>query len=102
MSGECSLGTSLLQCSHPRLEKIPCHVQDNTLLNQIRRAMPDTEILDIGVIQCTPGCDVVEGDQLLYIDERHFTKLGAKPVGDQVRVSLELLGIINSEPRYKR
>ncbi len=49
--------------------------------------MPDVEILDIGAIQCAPGCNVVEGDQLLYIDERHFTKLGAKRVGDRVRVS---------------
>jgi hypothetical protein len=60
------------------------------------------EILDKGAIQCEPGCDVVEGDQLLYIHEKHFTELGAKPVGDRVTVSLDLLGIIDSEPGYKR
>ena len=76
-------------------------IQDNTLLNQMRSAMPDVEILDIGAIQCVPGCDVVEGDQLLYIDERHFTKLGAKRVGDRVRVSFDLLEFINSESGYR-
>jgi len=77
-------------------------IQDNTLLDQMRTAMPDVEILDIGAIQCAPGCDVVEGDQLLYIDERHFTKLGAKRVGERVRELFDLPGFISSEPVEKR
>jgi len=77
-------------------------IRDNTRLNQMRSAMPDVEILDIGAIQCAPDCDVVEGDQLLYIDERHFTKLGAKRVGERVRASFDLLGFIHSEPGEKR
>jgi SGNH domain (fused to AT3 domains) len=77
-------------------------IQDNTLLDQMRTAMPDVQILDIGAIQCAPACNVVEGDQLLYIDERHFTKLGAKRVGERVRASFDLLGFIHSEPGKKR
>jgi hypothetical protein len=77
-------------------------IQDNTLLNRMRTAMPDVEILDIGAIQCAPGCDVVEEDRLLYIDERHFTKLGAKRVGDRIRASFDLMEFINSEQGERR
>ena len=77
-------------------------IQDNTLLDQMRTAMPDVEILDIGAIQCAPACDVVEGDQLLYIDERHFTQLGAKRLGERVREFFDLPGFISSEPGEKR
>jgi hypothetical protein len=62
----------------------------------MRAAMPDVEILDIGAIQCGLDCDVVEGDRLLYIDERHFTKLGAKRIGDRLRASFDLPGFIES------
>jgi hypothetical protein len=61
--------------------------------------MPDTEILDIGAIQCGLECDVVEGDRLLYIDERHFTKLGAKRIGERLRAAFDLPGFIDSQTR---
>jgi hypothetical protein len=34
-------------------------IQDFALLNQMRTAMPDVEILDIGAIQCAHGCDAL-------------------------------------------
>jgi peptidoglycan/LPS O-acetylase OafA/YrhL len=71
-------------------------IQDTALLNKMRAAMPDVEILDIGAIQCGLDCNVVEGDRLLYIDERHFTKLGAKRIGDRLRASFDLPGFIES------
>ncbi len=72
-------------------------IQDTALLNQMRAALPDVEILDIGALQCAMDCDVVEGERLLYIDERHFTELGAKRVGDRLRASFDLLGFIDSQ-----
>lgn len=77
-------------------------IQDTVLLNQMRSAIPDVEIMDIGALQCAPRCDVVEDDHLLYVDERHFTKLGAKRIGDRLRASYDLLEFINSEPVEKR
>jgi peptidoglycan/LPS O-acetylase OafA/YrhL len=77
-------------------------IQDNALLSQMRTAMPDVKILDIGALQCSPGCDVVENDHLLYVDERHFTKLGAQRIGARVRASFDLLEFIDSEPSEKR
>lgn len=53
------------------------------LLGRMREAMPNVQIVDIAAMQCTPHCDVIEGDRLLYFDTQHFTPLGAKRVGEQ-------------------
>ncbi len=73
-------------------------IQDTYLLKHMRAAIPDVQILDIGAIQCSPRCDVVEDGRLLYVDERHFTKLGAKRMGERTRTSYDLLGLLNIEP----
>jgi peptidoglycan/LPS O-acetylase OafA/YrhL len=77
-------------------------VQEGALLSQMRSAIPGVEIVDIGAIQCAPDCDVVEGDSLLYFDQRHFTRLGAKRIGERFRESFDLLEFINSQPSEKR
>jgi hypothetical protein len=61
-----------------------------------RASIPGVEILDIGEIQCTPQCDVIEGDRLLYYDSMHFTELGARRTGERLRESFDLLGFISS------
>lgn len=66
-------------------------LRDTDLLALMRESLPGVEILDIGAIQCDPICDVVEGDRLLYTDERHFTELGARRVGERSRQSFDLL-----------
>ena len=71
-------------------------VLKNALLEQMRTSIPGVEILDIGEIQCTPQCDVIEGDRLLYYDSMHFTELGARRTGERLRESFDLLGFINS------
>lgn len=77
-------------------------VREGALLSQMRTAIPGVEIVDIGAIQCARDCDVVEGDSLLYFDERHFTRLGAKRIGERFRESFDLLEFINSQPSQKR
>ena len=72
-------------------------VYHTDLLNEMRSAMPDVEFVDIGAMQCTPECNVVENSRLLYIDERHFTSLGALRVGEQFRKSFDLPGFIDGE-----
>lgn len=77
-------------------------VHEGALLSQMRTAIPGVEIVDIGAIQCTPNCDVVEGERLLYFDQRHFTRLGAKRIGERFRESFDLVEFINSQPAEKR
>lgn len=69
-------------------------VQRSDLLAKMRAALPDVEIVDIGAIQCSPQCDVLEGDNLLYFDAFHLTKLGAKRVGERFRASFDLMAYI--------
>jgi peptidoglycan/LPS O-acetylase OafA/YrhL len=91
----------LLLSAQPSLEGVNLRLQDqvvwrNELLADMRAAIPNVEIVDIGAIQCTPQCDVVEDEQLLYFDAFHFTQLGAKRVGEKFRASFDLLKFINS------
>jgi hypothetical protein len=74
---------------------------ETNLLSQMRTAIPDVEILDIGAVQCTPACDVIDGDQLLYFDAFHFTSSGAKWVGARLRESFDLIGFINSRSSHQ-
>lgn len=71
-------------------------VMKDTLLEQMKIAMPGVEIIDIGKIQCTPQCDALEGGQLLYYDGMHFTELGARRMGERLRESFDLTGFISS------
>ena len=68
-------------------------VRHNQLLEQMRAAMPEETIVDISRIQCEPQCEVLAENQLLYIDERHFSKWGGKRIGERFRESFDL-------PRY--
>ena len=74
----------------------------NRLLREMRVAMPDVTIVDIGNIQCAPECDVLEGEALLYYDQMHWTQLGAKRVGESMNEVFDLPGLINSPPRTPR
>jgi peptidoglycan/LPS O-acetylase OafA/YrhL len=95
----------LLISNQGSLEGINVKLQEHVvgrrdLLAKMRAAVTDVEIVDIGAIQCSPQCDVVEGDHLLYFDAFHFTKLGAKRVGERFRATFDFLGYIkdaNSE-----
>jgi hypothetical protein len=69
---------------------------NNDLLEQMRISISNVEILDIGKIQCTPHCDVIEGDRLLYYDWMHFTELGARRTGERLKESFDFMGYINS------
>ena len=60
------------------------------LLGRMREALPNVQIVDIATMQCTPHCDAIEGDRLLYFDSQHFTPLGAKRVGEQFRQMFDL------------
>lgn len=62
----------------------------NSLLKKMRAAMPDVTILDIGKIQCTPACEILDGDKLLYYDQMHMTKLGAKRLGERMKQTFDL------------
>lgn len=74
----------------------------NSLLRKMRAAMPDVTILDIGNIQCTPACEILEGDKLLYYDQMHMTKLGAKRIGERMRQTFDLQEFINSKKNGTR
>ena len=69
-------------------------IREPVLLDQMRKAIPDAEIIDIASIQCTPGCDVIDGDRLLYLDERHFTVFGAKRIGERFKQRFDLPAFI--------
>jgi len=73
-----------------------------SLLEKMRAALPDVTILDIGNLQCTPACDILEGDELLYYDQMHMTKLGAKRVGERMRHAFDLPRFINSTKNSTR
>lgn len=66
------------------------------LLDKMRLAMPDVEIVDIGAIQCATGCGVIEEERLLYFDAMHFTRLGAQRVGERFREAFDLPGFIST------
>jgi hypothetical protein len=71
-------------------------VEKDQLLARMRDALPGVEVLDIGHIQCTPDCDVIEGEQLLYYDRMHLTVLGSRRMGERLRQSFDLLDFLNS------
>ena len=71
------------------------------LLEQMRRAVPSVEIVDVATIQCTPECTAVDGGRLLFIDERHLTGLGARRLGERFRRVFDLPGLARSgEPTW--
>ena len=71
-------------------------VRHTQLLEQMRAAMPEETIVDISRIQCEPQCEVLAYNQLLYIDERHFSKWGGKRIGERFRESFDLPGYIDA------
>ena len=71
-------------------------IRETDLLEKMRAAMPDVEIVDISKIQCPSNCDLIEGGSLLYFDERHLTKSGAEKIGDRFRESFDLERYIRS------
>ena len=68
----------------------------------MRAAMPDVTILDIGNLQCWPACAILEGDELLYYDQMHMTKLGAKRIGERMRQTFDLSKFVNSPKNEAR
>jgi hypothetical protein len=62
----------------------------------MKYAIPDLDIVDVSGMQCGQECEVVDGERLLYIDERHFSKWGARQVGENFRVSFDLPSYIDS------
>lgn len=72
-------------------------IRDGDLLQRMREALPNVTIVDIATIQCDPVCSVVEGDRLLYTDERHFTELGARKIGERSRKSFDLLKFMDAQ-----
>jgi peptidoglycan/LPS O-acetylase OafA/YrhL len=77
-------------------------VVKNSLLEKMRAAMPDVTILDIGNLQCSPACEILEGDELLYYDQMHMTKLGAKRIGERMRQTFDLTKFVNSPKNEAR
>ena len=71
-------------------------VDESSVLRQMREAIPDVAIVDIGAMQCEPSCDVIEGDKLLYYDERHFTELGAQRIGERFKEAFDLPNYIDA------
>jgi peptidoglycan/LPS O-acetylase OafA/YrhL len=67
-----------------------------TLFEAMRTALPDVEIVDMAAIQCTPQCDALEGERLLYLDTQHLTELGARRIGERFRGSFDLPGFIQA------
>lgn len=64
------------------------------LLLEMRSTIPGVPIVDIGSIQCTPHCDVIEGERLWYFDAQHFTQLGALRVGERFRKHVDLVSMM--------
>lgn len=73
-------------------------VKKDRLLALMRAALPGVKVLDMGGIQCSPHCDVIEGKQLLYYDRMHLTVLGSRRMGERLRESFDLLGFIEARP----
>lgn len=71
-------------------------VQRTALLETMRNALGDVELIDIGAIQCAPRCDSVDEGRLLYMDAQHFTPLGAQVVGARLRQSFDFLSFLDS------
>lgn len=64
-------------------------VQTPQLVEEIRSRIPELNMIDMGSIQCTPHCDVLEGDRLLYFDHFHFTVLGARRMGERFKRTID-------------
>ena len=65
-------------------EKIGKYMRVETeLLNEMRSAMPHTRVFDMASIQCTPTCNVVYENKLLYNDHVHFSEAGADYFGEK-------------------
>ncbi len=75
--------------------------QKKELLQQMRGAMPGVEIVDIATIQCSPFCQAVEGERLLFVDSLHFTRLGAKRVGERFKRSFDLQAFIDASLEHR-
>lgn len=71
-------------------------VRKEGILASMRAALPEAEIIDISGIQCTPHCDVLEVDRLLYLDPQHFTELGARRIGERFQDNFDLPGFIEA------
>ena len=67
------------------------------MLENLRSTLPGVEVIDIGRIQCTPHCDVIEGEQLLYYDYMHVTVFGARRLGERLRESFDLPAFIDRD-----
>ena len=72
-------------------------VRKETLMEAMHSALPETEIVDIASIQCTPQCDALEGKRLLYLDPQHFTELGARRIGERFRHIFNLTDYIQAK-----
>ncbi len=82
-----SRGTSLDNVNFSVRNRV---VDRSFVLRQMRQAIPEVDIVDMGSIQCAPSCDVIDGDRLLYYDKRHFTQLGAQRFGERFKKAFDL------------
>ncbi|MCB1690330.1 MAG: acyltransferase [Halioglobus sp.] len=64
--------------------------RQESLSTAIIEALPGTPVVDMGKLQCTPICEVVDNRLLLYDDGYHFTLAGARFFGQRFRTLFEL------------
>lgn len=69
--------------------------QQTELLAAIRKAIPGTQVVDMGKIQCKPQCTVAHENALLYWDSHHLTPEGAEFVGQRFKQEVDLRGLID-------
>jgi peptidoglycan/LPS O-acetylase OafA/YrhL len=55
------------------------------LFAEMVNALPGTLVVDMVAQQCTPTCDVVDNETVLYTDQHHFTPAGSRVFGERFK-----------------
>ena len=68
------------------------------VLDELRDALPNTEVVDFVALQCRPDCDMVINGEVIYADRHHLTLVGARILGKRLHETATFDQYLHLEP----